>query len=144
MTGGQIEFSASLDRVDRDWLWGELSTKVYWAKFRDRAMFERQLDLSWRVVGAYRISDGSMVGFCRAFSDGVAMAYLADVYLIEELRGTGVGQGLLRAMIEDGPGRDFRWLLHTSDAHGLYEKFGFGGPDSTFMERPSRMPALRD
>lgn len=47
-------------------------------------------------------------------------------------------------MIEDGPRRDFRWLLHTSDTHGLYEKFGFGGPGSTYMERPSRMPSLRD
>ncbi|MGN6724221.1 MAG: GNAT family N-acetyltransferase [Marmoricola sp.] len=140
----EIEFSTALERVDRDWLWGELATKVYWGKHRDRVMFERQLEMSWRIVGAYRTSDGSMVGFCRAFSDGVGMAYLADVYLTEELRGSGIGQRLIHAMIEDGPGRDFRWLLHTGDAHGLYEKFGFGGPDATFMERPSRMPALRD
>lgn len=144
MTRDEIELSTALERVDRDWLWGELSTKVYWGRNRDRAMFERQLDLAWRVVGAYRTGDGSMVGFCRAFSDGVSMAYLADVYVIEELRGGGLGQRLLDAMIEGGPGRDFRWLLHTSDAHGLYEKFGFGGPDATFMERASRMPALRD
>lgn len=143
MSTNEIEFSDDLQRIDRDWLWGEMATKVYWGKNRDRAMFERQLDLSWRVIGAYR-ADGSMVGFCRAFSDGVGMAYLADVYLIEELRGGGAGQGMLQAMIEDGPGRDFRWLLHTGDAHGLYEKFGFGGPDPTYMERPSRMPALRD
>lgn len=143
MSTGDIEFSADLARIDRDWLWGELSTKVYWGKNRNRTMFERQLDLSWRVIGAYR-HDGPMVGFCRAFSDGVAMAYLADVYLIEDLRGGGVGQGMLRAMIEDGPGRDFRWMLHTNDAHALYEKFGFGGPDATYMERASRMPALRD
>lgn len=144
MTRDEIELSTALERVDRDWLWGELSTKVYWGRNRDRAMFERQLDLAWRVVGAYRTGDGSMVGFCRAFSDGVSMAYLADVYVIEELRGGGLGQRLLDAMTEGGPGRDFRWLLHTSDAHGLYEKFGFGAPDATFMERSSRMPALRD
>lgn len=137
-----VAFSTSIDRVDRDWLWGELENKVYWAKARTRAMFERQVDTAWRVVGAYQ--GDSMVGFCRAFSDGVAMAYLADVYLIEELRGGGVGQGMLRLMIDDGPGRDFRWMLHTGDAHGLYEKFGFTRPDASYMERPSRMPAVRD
>ena len=28
-------------------------------------------------------------------------------------------------MIDRGPGASFRWTLHTSDAHGLYERFGF-------------------
>lgn len=139
-----IEFSTSLDRVDRDWLWGELETKVYWAKARTRAMFERQLEGAWRVVGAYRRSDGAMVGFCRAFSDEAVMAYLADVYVIAELRGNGVGRRMLEVMIEDGPGRDFRWMLHTGDAHGLYAKFGFVGPDATYLERASRMPSVRD
>lgn len=143
MSVGDIEFSTSLDRVDREWLWGELEAKVYWAKSRTREMFERQLDGAWRVVGAYRASDGAMVGFCRALSDGVQMAYLADVYVIEELRGRGVGRRILQTMIEEGPGRDFRWMLHTGDAHGLYEKFGFAGPDATYMERPARMPAVR-
>lgn len=48
MTRDPVEFSTSLERVDRDWLWGELATKVYWGKNRDRAMFDRQLDLAWR------------------------------------------------------------------------------------------------
>jgi hypothetical protein len=41
-------------------------------------------------------------------------------------------------MVEDGPGRDFRWLLHTADAHRLYGKFGFAPPDGTYLERPGR------
>jgi hypothetical protein len=38
-------------------------------------------------------------------------------------------------MIDRGPGAGFRWCLHTSDAHGLYEKFGFTRPDQTYLER---------
>ena len=93
------------------------------------------MDGAWRVVGCYA-ADGGMVGFARAFSDGVATAYLADVYVLPEHRGAGLGRRLVRAMVEDGPGRDFRWLLHTADAHGLYRAFGFGPPDDTFMELP--------
>ena len=43
-------------------------------------------------------------------------------------------------MIEDGPGKEFRWLLHTADAHGLYREFGFTAPDATITERASRRP----
>jgi hypothetical protein len=41
-------------------------------------------------------------------------------------------------MVDDGPGRDFRWMLHTADAHGLYRQHGFASPDATYLERPSR------
>ena len=41
-------------------------------------------------------------------------------------------------MIEDGPGAGWRWMLHTSDAHGLYRQFGFARPNHRYLERPSR------
>lgn len=78
-----------------------------------------------------------MVGFARAVSDGIAVAYLADVIVAPAARGGGLGIRLVEAMIEHGPGRRFRWMLHTKDAHGLYRKFGFTAPPSTYLERPS-------
>jgi hypothetical protein len=39
-------------------------------------------------------------------------------------------------MVDDGPGAGFRWLLHTADAHGLYERFGFRPPAGDLLERP--------
>ncbi|OBG34679.1 GNAT family N-acetyltransferase [Mycolicibacter heraklionensis] len=139
-----VEFSTDAARVDRDWLWNELVEHTYWAKYRTRAMFDHQLDSAWRMVGAYRADDGAMIGFCRAVSDGAAFAYLADVYVARDRRGREIGKGLLRTMIDEGPGRDFRWTLHTADAHGLYEQFGFAVPDATYMERPSRLAHIRD
>lgn len=138
-----VEFSTDLSRIDRDWLWGELTEHAYWGKYRTREMFDRQLDSAWRVVGVYDTRDGRMRGFCRAFSDEAALAYLADVYLHRDERGRGIGTGMLRAMIDDGPGRDFRWMLHTDDAHGLYAKFGFTAANSTYMEREIRLPHVR-
>jgi len=87
--------------------------------------------------------DGRMVGFSRAFSDGAAVAYLADVYVHRHERGRGIGSGIVCVMIDQGPGRGFRWMLHTDDAHAFYAKFGFAAPDSTFMQRDFRLQHVR-
>jgi len=129
-------------RVDRDAVWDFLANTAYWAKIRTREMFDRQFAAAWRIVAVYD-GGGATVGFARAVSDGVALAYLADVFVLDSVRGRGLGKQLLQFMIDDGPGREFRWLLHTADAHGLYEKYGFAPPDRTFLERPGRMPAVR-
>ena len=129
------EVSDDPARVDVDAAWAFLSTEAYWARWRAREDFERQVAGAWRVVGCYD-ADGAMVAFCRAFSDGVAMAYLADVYVLPAHRGAGLARRMVQAMIDEGPGRDFRWLLHTADAHELYASFGFAPSDATLMERP--------
>ena len=77
------------------------------------------------------------MGFARAVSDGVGIAYLADVYVVAAARGHGLGIALVEQMVERGPGTGLRWMLHTSDAHGLYRRFGFRQPDAgMYLERP--------
>jgi GNAT superfamily N-acetyltransferase len=136
------EFDDDPARIDLDAVWAYLSADAYWGRWRAREHVERQLATAWRLVGVYSPS-GAQVGFARAVSDGVALAYLADVYVLDAHRGRGLGTDLVRVMVEDGPGRDFRWLLHTDDAHALYGKFGFAPPDGTYLERPGR-PAIKD
>lgn len=133
-THGKYELDDDPARVDLDAVWRFLSTDAYWARWRERKDVEAQIAGAWRVVGAYG-PDGAMAGFARALSDGVALAYLADVFVLPEARGTGLGVELVRTMIERGPGSLFRWMLHTSDAHGLYAKFGFAPGDATYLER---------
>ncbi|MFY9932103.1 MAG: GNAT family N-acetyltransferase [Streptosporangiaceae bacterium] len=123
-------------RIDAGAAAAFLITQAYWARWRDEPEIRRQLAAAWRVVGAYDAS-GTMVGLARAFSDG-ATAYLADVYVLPAHRGAGLGKALVRIMIEDGPGASYRWMLHTSDAHGLYRSFGFAAPDGRLLERPAR------
>lgn len=120
-------------RIDRDVVWDFLSTHAYWARWRTRADVETQLDRAWRVAGAYR--DDRMVGFARAVSDGVAFGYLADVFVLPEARGLGVGKAVVDAVIEGDP--RIRWVLFTDDAHGLYAAKGFLPADGTCMVRPS-------
>ncbi|RLK55285.1 acetyltransferase (GNAT) family protein [Actinokineospora cianjurensis] len=124
-------------RIDMDVLWTYLSTDAYWGAWRTREQITAQVAVSWRVVGAYHRATGAQVGFARALSDGIAIAYLADVFVLAPARGQGLGKALVRAMIDDGPGARFRWMLHTKDAHTLYQSFGFAAPDETYMDRPS-------
>lgn len=124
-------------RVDLAAVWQFLSSEAYWARWRSPADVRRQVEGAWRVVACYD-HQGQMVGFARALSDGVALAYLADVYVLAAHRGRGLGAALICEMIENGPGRGFRWMLHTAGAHGLYRKFDFTPPDATFMERKRR------
>jgi hypothetical protein len=35
---------------------------------------------------------------------------------------------LVREVVENGPLAQLKWILHTADAHRLYERFGFGRP----------------
>jgi GNAT superfamily N-acetyltransferase len=135
---GGFELDDDPARLDLDAVWAFLSTEAYWGRDRSRELVERQIAGAARVVGLYR--DGRQVGFARVVSDG-RLAYLADVYVLAEHRGRGLGTELVRAAVDEGPQRQLRWLLHTRDAHGLYEKFGFGPPSDSVLERPP--PDLR-
>ena len=131
------EFDDDPLRVDVDVVWAFLSQEAYWGRWRSRDDVERQLAGAWRVVGCYH-RDSGMIGFARAVSDGVALAYLADVFVLADHRSRGLGHRLVAAMIDEGPGAHFRWLLHTGDAHDLYREFGFSEPDHKLLERPGR------
>jgi GNAT superfamily N-acetyltransferase len=132
---GDCELSDDPARIDVPTVCAFLrAPDVYWARWRDDAVIRGQIEGAWRVVGAYA-PGGEQVGFARAVSDGYALAYLADVYVLSEHRGFGLGTRIVQRMIEEGPGARFRWMLHTADAHGLYQRFGFAAPDPTYLER---------
>lgn len=132
---GAYELDDDAGRVDRDAVWDFLANYAYWGRNRTRDDFEKQFTASWRVVGGYERATGRQAGFARAISDGVATAYLADVFVVRQARGNGLGKALVSTMIDRGPGKEFRWMLHTADAHGLYRQFGFAPPDERFLER---------
>ena len=131
---GGYELDDDPSRIDVDAVHDYLANQSYWAEGRARETVERLVREATRVVGVYA-ADGTQVGFARAFSDRVALAYLADVYVLPEHQGQGLGVELVREMIENGPLADVKWVLHTADAHGLYRRFGFGEPSEKILER---------
>ncbi len=132
---GDFELDDDPRRIDVDAVHDFLAIESYWAKGRPREAVERTVREAQRVVGLYH--EGRQVGFARAFTDGVSIAYLADVYVLPEFRDRGLGEELVREVVENGPYADRKWLLHTADAHGLYRKFGFDRPSERVLERPN-------
>jgi predicted N-acetyltransferase YhbS len=128
-----IELDDDPGRIDVAAVHDFLANHAYWARGRPYEVVERLVREAQRVVGVY---DGDrQIGFARAFTDGVALVYLADVYVLPEYRGRGLGIELVRTMVEDGPYAGLRWILHTRDMHRLYARFGFEKPSERVLER---------
>ena len=130
---GGYELDDSAARIDVAGVHRFLSTQTYWAKGRPYEIQERLVREANRVVGLYH--ENRQIGFARTVSDGIAIAYLADVYVLPEYRGRGFGAMIIRFSVEEGPFARLRWVLHTVDAHGLYKKFGFAPPNARALER---------
>ena len=131
--GDGYELDDDRARIDRESVHRYLSDESYWAKGRSREVVDDLVANADRVVGLYH--EGRQVGFTRTLSDGHAQSYLADVYVLEEHRGRGLGVELVRFTVDEGPFARTKWFLHTADAHDLYRKFGFGAPGERVLER---------
>lgn len=96
---------------------------IYWAAGRTIEEVQTTIDASF-CFGIYL--DGEQVGFARVVTDYVVFAYLMDVFIDEKHRGKGYSSILIDAMIKEPELQQVKiWRLATSDAHFLYEKFGF-------------------
>ena len=100
---------------------------TYWAKGIPVATLQRALENSL-CFGVFTQA-GEQVGFARMITDKATFAYLSAVFVLESHQGKGLSK-LLMAAILDHPDLQGlrRMLLATSDAHGLYQQFGFTAP----------------
>lgn len=126
-----LTISDDRGRLDLDRVCAWLATS-YWAGDRERAMVERSMQNSM-PFGVYAPS-GEQIALARAITDTASFAWLADVVVDEAWRGRGVGTWLVQSVVEHLRERGVpRFLLATRDAHGVYERIGFG---------PLRVPQL--
>jgi len=95
----------------------------YWGKGRSDDVNRRAFENS--VCAIARI-DGRQVGFARTSGDRAVFARISDVIVWPDQRGKGIGKALVAALLDHPDLRTVSaWMLNTSDAHGLYERFGF-------------------
>lgn len=89
------------------------------------------------AIAAY--SDGRLVGMGRALSDNVSDAYIQDVAVSSELRGQGIGGGIVRALIAELQRRGVDWiaLVGAPGTERFYRNLGFRTePGHTFWKLP--------
>ena len=122
------EIDDDRDRVDVAAVHRFLSEEAYWVRGRSLETVGRLVRESTRVIAAYAPT-GELVGFARVVSDQSNVAWLGDVFVLEDHRGRGLGTDLVREAVEHEPERDVLWYLNTRDAHALYERFGFAPAD---------------
>jgi N-acetylglutamate synthase-like GNAT family acetyltransferase len=66
------------------------------------------------------------IGFARVISDFSTIAYLGDIYVLNNYRGQGLSKELMAAVMGHPNLQGLRrWILLTSTADWLYEKYGF-------------------
>ena len=96
---------------------------TYWAKDRTIEVVQISIDNSL-CFGIYL--NNEQIGFGRVITDLVSIAYLMDVFIIEEHRGKGYSTILINTMMTEPKLQQIKiWGLATLDAHFLYKKFGF-------------------
>jgi GNAT superfamily N-acetyltransferase len=96
---------------------------IYWAA--GRTMEEVQITIDASVCFGVYYND-HQIGFARVITDYVVFAYVMDVFIDENHRGNGYASILMEAMLNEPQLQQVKiWRLATSDAHFLYEKFGF-------------------
>jgi ribosomal protein S18 acetylase RimI-like enzyme len=118
------EFTVSTDRARLDLAAvHEFLSTSYWAPGIPLEIVRRSIDHSL-CFGVY--AGERQVGFARVITDQATFAYLADVYILEEYRGRGLGRWLLECILGHPALQGVRRItLVTRDAHELYRKVGF-------------------
>ena len=105
---------------------------IYWAAGRTMEEVQTTIDSSF-CFGIYL--DEEQIGFARVITDYVVFAYVMDVFITEEHRGKGYSSILIENMMNEPKLQEVKiWRLATTDAHFLYEKFGF-----TPLAHPEKM-----
>ena len=119
----EIEINTSPEKLDVNFITNFISNS-YWAK--GRTVDQMKICISNSVnFGVYK--NGKQIGYARVVTDFFQFAYIMDLFIDENERGNGYSKILMQHILEYEPIKNIKvWRLATSDAHGLYEKFGFG------------------
>jgi GNAT superfamily N-acetyltransferase len=134
---GDYVISTDGARLDLKVIHDFLTNSSYWAVGRSFETVQRSIEHSLSF-GVYK--GDRLVGFARVVTDYATFAWLADVFILEEARGQGLGTWLVEVILSHPELQGFRrWALATKDAHEIYRRLGFSE-----LKRPERWMERRD
>jgi len=128
---GEYKFSDNKSLISIDKVC-ELLGNSYWANNRKKEITIKAIENSL-CIGIYLKEE--MIGFARIVTDYATMYWLCDVIIDEKYRKNGLGTKLIEIITKMKELDGMFGILATSDAHGLYEKYGFKKVGEKFMRK---------
>jgi predicted GNAT family N-acyltransferase len=128
---GEFKFSDNKSLISTDKAY-ELLENTYWANNRKREITIKAIENSI-CIGIYLKEE--MIGFARVVTDYATMYWLCDVIIDKKYRKNGLGTKLIEIITKMKELEGMFGILATSDAHGLYEKYGFKKVGENLMRK---------
>lgn len=143
-----IVYSSRQEDLKIDQVHAWLSQRSYWAQGISKEKLVQSLNHSFCLS---LLEGDRQIAFGRLITDYTVFAYLADIFVLEEYQGKGLGFQLVNTFLELPWMKEMRKImLATLDAQSFYSRLGFKAllvPDR-YMEinrsrlvRPGEAPA---
>lgn len=135
LTFGEFFISTDKSKMDVAAIHDFLSKHSGWS---DNIPFDRVKTSIENSLNFGLFCNGAQIGFARVISDFSTIAYLGDIYVLDLYRGRGLSKKLMECVMSHPNLQGLRrWILLTSTAPWLYEKYGFSAlpKPELYMER---------
>ena len=121
----EVIISTDKSLLNLDFVHNYLCNSAYWSKGRTKVEVETSIENSL-CFGLYVKSAEQQIGFARIATDYVVFAWIMDVFIDDRFKGKGYGKKLVEYIMNYPKLSNINGFgLRTSDAHGLYQQFGF-------------------
>jgi GNAT superfamily N-acetyltransferase len=115
----------------------ELLAKTYWGHKRSRPVVKKLIPNSFCFT---LLRNGEQIGFARVVTDLTVFSWLSDLVIEDGYRGKGLGRWFLECILNHPEIGKTQFVLQTTHAHGLYEKYGFQRSGKIMTRQPLVSP----
>ncbi|MDG3584189.1 GNAT family N-acetyltransferase [Galbibacter pacificus] len=120
---GDFLITTDKEKLDVPFIHRFLSTEAGWCDNIPLETVQKSIDNSLNF-GLFH--NDKQIGFARIITDYATIAYLGDVFILNEYRKQGLSKWLMEVVTNHPELQNLRrWMLITDTAPWLYEKFGF-------------------
>lgn len=128
----EFVISDDLSRVQVEVV-ADFLAKTFWGHKRPREVVEKLIQTSM-CFSLFRRQE--QIGFARVVTDYAVFSWLSDVVIKDGYRGRGLGEWLVECILDHPQIAGTQFVLQTTDAAGLYKKFGFQGNEKLMTRKP--------
>jgi N-acetylglutamate synthase-like GNAT family acetyltransferase len=99
-----------------------ISQESYWGMGRSRELMEKAMNNSAYCFGVYQDQDSlrKQIGFARVVTDSITFGYLADVFILREHQGKGIGKWLIETIVNHSELKALKRLILFTETPDFY------------------------